>query len=388
MSSPNVTDDERGDQRRDWQSNIIMTAGVMATILLAFILAQLDALQVRAVMEQTGLPIVNIQATAVAIGQIISLDRNTEGQSPAAIPIVESLGPIPNDSNPRPEFITGVSEEGVIFTVCGAVPEGWLLYTVQPGDTLASLAGATQSTVADLAAANCLSADQLSGGMQILVPQQPTTTLCGPPQWWVRYQVRPGDTLGGLAATRGTTIDEILRANCRETMDLQAGQSIFLPPGAPAGGGVFIPQPSLTPLPTPAPAATSAPLPTSPGGPPPVQPSSTPVIVPPSPTKIVPPTSAPPTFAPPTSAPPTFVPPTSPPPTSPPPTSPPPTSPPPTSPPPTSPPPTSPPPTSPPPTSPPPTSPPPTEPPPTEPPTAEPPTAEPPTTPPPDGRGR
>lgn len=378
--------DTEQQRHRGWQINVILTAGVMVTVLLALILAQLDALQVRAVMERPGLPIVNIQATAIAIGQIIPLDRDTEGQAPAAVPVAESLGPVPDDLNPRPEFITGVSEEGVIFTVCGAVPEGWLLYTVQPGDTLASLAEATQSTAAELSAANCLTSDQLSGGMQVLVPRQPVTTLCGPPQWWVRYQVRSGDTLTRLAAQRGTTIDEILRANCRETMDLQVGQLIFLPPGAPSGGAAPIPQPSLTPLPTQTPVPTLAPLPTVTSGPPPVQPSPTVIILPPTPTRIVPtvrPTSPPPTLAPPTSLPPTSPPPTSPPPTSPPPTSLPPTSPPPTSPPPTSPPPTSPPPTSPPPTSPPPTSPPPTDPPPTDPPPTDPPPTDPPPTDPP-----
>lgn len=307
-------DTEHEKQPRDWQTNIILTAGVMVTVLLALILAQLDTLQVRAVRERSGLPIVNIQATAIAIGQIIPLtQQHVEEQSSVAVPVAEPSGPVPDDSNPRPAFITGVSEEGVIYTVCGAVPEGWLLYTVQPGDTLASLAEATQSTVTDLANANCLGTDQLSSGMQLLVPQQPALTLCGPPSWWVRYQVQVGDTLSLLAVRRGTTINEILRANCRETMDLQSGQSIFLPPGAPAGGSVPIPQPSLTPLPTftPAPTWTSLPIATSTS--PPSRPSSTPGVIPPTPTKIVStprPTSAPPTVIRPTALPPTPPPPT------------------------------------------------------------------------------
>ncbi len=331
MDDWNAMESGSESKHRGWQINVILTAGVMVTVLLALILAQLDALQVRAVMEQSGLPIVNIQATAMAVGRIIPLDQNGDERPAAAVPVTESFGPIPSDLNPRPEFITGVSEEGVIFTVCGAVPEGWLLYTVQPGDTLASLAEATQSTAADLSAANCLDTDQLSGGMQLLVPQQPVVTTCGPPSWWVRYLVRPGDTLARLAFLRGTTVDEILRANCRDTMDLQAGQSIFLPPGAPAGGAAPVPQPSLTPLPTLTPIPTLVPLPSATSSSPPVQPTATssfPTVQPtatailifPTPTRIVPtipPTS---TSAPPTSAPPTFAPPTSAPPTSPPPT--------------------------------------------------------------------
>lgn len=369
-------------RRRSWQINFLFTGAVLITVFLALILAQLDALQVRAATERSGLPIVNIQATAIAVGNVIPLDLNPE--MPASPGEAVAVGPVPDDLNPRPEFITGVSEEGIIFTVCGEVPEGWLLYTVQPGETLASLAAGTQSTVADLSAANCLTDGQVTPGMQLLVPRQPSANLCGPPQWWVRYQVRPGDTLGALAVNRGTTIDEILRANCRDSLDLQAGQSIFLPPGVQTGGDVPIPQPSLTPLPTatavptlvPLPTATTGPMQPPPTAPPPtVPPPTEPVVspVPPTATPPNPPTAVPPTLTPipPTTVPPTTVPPTSPPPTNPPPTQPPPTQPPPTVPPPTLPPPTNPPPTDPPPTNPPPTEPPPTDPPPTSPPPTE-----------------
>ncbi len=213
-----MPDTERDAQRRSVQKNIILTSAVMVTVLLALMLAQLDALQIRSAMERSGLPIVNVQATAVAIGRIIPLAQGPKVDEPQqAAPVSESIISVPNDLNPRPEFITGVSEEGIIFTVCGAVPEGWLLYIVQPGDTLASLAEGTQSTAAELTAANCLVDEQLSAGMQLLVPQQPAASQCGPPQWWVRYQVRAGDTLARLALNRGTTIEEILRANCRDT---------------------------------------------------------------------------------------------------------------------------------------------------------------------------
>lgn len=383
-------------QRRGWRMNVFFSGAVLITVFLALILAQLDALQVRAATARAGLPIVNIQATAIAVGHVIPLDLNPA--MPASPAEAVAVGPAPDDLNPRPAFITGVSEEGIIFTICGEVPEGWLLYTVQPGETLASLAAGTQSTVAELSAANCLTDGQVTAGMQLLVPRQPPASLCGPPQWWVRYVVRPGDTLGALAANRGTTLDEILRANCRDSLDLQAGQSIFLPPGLPSGGEAPIPQPSLTPLPTATAVPTLVPLPTAtpgPGQPPPTAvvptavvptappptapvvntpvppPTSTPpnlpTAVPPTLTPI-PPTAPPPTAIPPTVVPPTAIPPTVVPPTVVPPTAIPPTAVPPTSPPPTATvPPTEPPPTLPPPTDPPPTDPPPTDPPPTEP---------------------
>lgn len=340
-------DTDRSGQRRSWQVNLLFTGGVIITVLLALILAQLDALQARAALDQPRPPIVNIQATAIAVGNIIPLvfeaEMSDAGVGPAAS--------VPDDLNPRPEFITGVSDEGVIYTVCGAVPEGWLLYTVQPGETLASLAAGTEVDVTELTAANCL-AGELSAGMQLLVPRQPAASLCGPPQWWARYQVQRGDTLGALAVLRGTTIDEVLRANCRDSFDLQAGQFIFLPPGAQPGSVAPIPQPSLTPLPpptaipTPVPLSTATTPPEQPPPPPaptapivnsPVPPTATPpplptvgppTIPPPGPPTEPPPTQSPPTLPPPTSPPPTELPPTQPPPTQLPPTeSPPPTEP-------------------------------------------------------------
>lgn len=313
--------DERGNQPRDWQINLLITGGILTTVILALIMAQLDTLQVRAAVARPGIPIVNIQATAIAVGNVIPLNLNP------AMPIsVEELVSTPlDDLNPRPEFITGVSEEGIIFTVCGEVPEGWLLYTVQPGDTLASVAAGTETDAAELAAANCLDGNELTAGMQVLVPRQPVATFCGPPSWWVRYTVQPGDTLGGLAANRRTTVDEVLRANCRDAIDLQAGQQIFLPPGFQPGPAAPIPQPSLTPLPPPTDIPTLAPLPTA------MPTATTPAEQPPLPTAppVVPtvaPTATPPPL--PTVAPPSLTP--QPPPTNPPPTNPPPTDPPPT----------------------------------------------------------
>lgn len=335
---------EREALPRGWRLNALLTGGVVLTVVMALLLAQLDILQVRAALDRPGLPIVNIQATAIAEGQVIRLNLDSEiaaGEVVAA----EPAGPVPDDLNPRPPFITGVGEGGVIFTVCGEVPEGWLLYSVKPGETLAALAAATEATVAELSAANCLAEGDVTAGMQVLLPREPAATLCGPPQWWARYQIRAGDTLGALAINRGTTIDEILRANCREALDLLAGQFIFLPPGNQPGAAAPIPQPSLTPLPTETPVPTLAPLPTATNNPPPPPPPPTdapPTIPPTEPPTEPPPTDVPPTDVPPTATPPplpTDAPPTAtlpPPPTEPPPATepPPPTEPPATEPPP------------------------------------------------------
>ena len=102
-----------------WPMNLLLTAVVMVTVFLALVLAQFDALQARMLPQRSGLPIVNIQATAVAVGQVIPL----LGAQPAAP--AEAVAPVADDLNPRPEFITGVSEAGLRFAPLLLV-EHWL----------------------------------------------------------------------------------------------------------------------------------------------------------------------------------------------------------------------------------------------------------------------
>ena len=52
-------------------------------------------------------------------------------------------------------------------------PEGWVAYTIQPGDTLLSLANATGITIADIKAANCMLQDLLVAGEKLYLPFLP-----------------------------------------------------------------------------------------------------------------------------------------------------------------------------------------------------------------------
>jgi hypothetical protein len=57
----------------------------------------------------------------------------------------------------------------IITAVCGQVPPGWRLYTVQPGNTLYSLARQTGTSVAAIRQVNCLG-EQLMAFSQIWLP--------------------------------------------------------------------------------------------------------------------------------------------------------------------------------------------------------------------------
>jgi LysM repeat protein len=126
-------------------------------------------------------------------------------------------------------------------------PAGWLPYIVQSGDTLEKLALHYRISSAQLQQANCLLASGLLPGVIIYVPPAPTqTTLpCGQPYNWIVYFVQPGDTLYRLSVAYGITVGELQRANCMSASTLlHTGQILYVPPWAPQ-----FPTPTATAIP-------------------------------------------------------------------------------------------------------------------------------------------
>jgi LysM repeat protein len=138
------------------------------------------------------------------------------------------------DSTPTPPTESSIQ--------CG-LPLGWTLYTVQPGDTLESLAQSYNATIEVLIHANCLATQELIPGTRFYVPGPPAAESpiqCGAPSDWIFYTVQPGDTLLSIAQTYGVTIAELQVANCLGSSTLiRAGQRVFVP-------NVRIPTPTPT----------------------------------------------------------------------------------------------------------------------------------------------
>jgi N-acetylmuramoyl-L-alanine amidase len=118
-------------------------------------------------------------------------------------------------------------------------------HTVEPGETLWSIALANDLTTRALAAANGLPAGaHILAGSTLSVPsvseaasalaQQVHST--GPvPGAMGRYVVRPGDSLSAIAARSGVTVRELASLNGVDPTDtLLIGTRLRLPTGAPA----------------------------------------------------------------------------------------------------------------------------------------------------------
>jgi len=111
-------------------------------------------------------------------------------------------------------------------------------YTVRPGDTLGSIAAANGTTVRALAAANGLAdADLIYVGQEIELAGSGAVGGGGGP-----YRVRAGDTLGTIASRHGTTVAALVRANdLRNPNLILVGQRIDVPAGSAGGSGTARP---------------------------------------------------------------------------------------------------------------------------------------------------
>jgi len=73
----------------------------------------------------------------------------------------------------------------------------------------------------------------------------PTPTQCVPKTYWFVYYVQSGDTLYSLAPATGSTVDELMMANCLSSTLIIRGQILYVPHLPPT------PTPSNTPVPPP-----------------------------------------------------------------------------------------------------------------------------------------
>jgi LysM repeat protein len=160
----------------------------------------------------------------------------TATQLPSTTPTWQPFTPLPPSPTSPPATITPTATLPPPPTSCPA-PQGWIAYQVEPADTLESLADAHQLSAAELAQANCLVSAELPAGAVLYVPPIPTATPvpCGPPDDWVRYTVRRGDTLYAIARAHSTKVSELLKANCMTSTLLRTGQLLYVPPGGGSG---------------------------------------------------------------------------------------------------------------------------------------------------------
>jgi LysM repeat protein len=153
----------------------------------------------------------------------------------------------------RPQHLCTVAVLAAALTF-SASAQGSVPHTVQPGETLWSIAAASNFTTRSLAAANGLpETAQVVTGTTIQIPSEAeaaaalagspattgtssaaaTTSTSAAPGPMGAYAVQPGDTLSGIAARSGVTAGQIAWMNGLDPDGLlQAGTVLKLPTGA------------------------------------------------------------------------------------------------------------------------------------------------------------
>jgi LysM repeat protein len=130
------------------------------------------------------------------------------------------------------------TETSPLLSQCNP-PDGWIIYFIQFGETLESVAEKFGTTAGALKSANCLSSDQLLPGYIIFVPQSDTETSddsnqsCTKPSGWITYTVQSGDTLFKISRQFQTSVSEIQTGNCMgSSTKIITGTRLWVPNNA------------------------------------------------------------------------------------------------------------------------------------------------------------
>ncbi len=290
-----------------WRIARVLGTGVLVLLVVvaSIWLAQADVLMTsRSPRETYALPTPTLFPTsAPAVATTVTPNEPTQvaSTSPAETPVPSA---------------TTVRVPTVTPTPC-VPPAGWVAYTVQAGDTYYELARRGQTNIQGLLAGNCLEeTGELQAGSIFYLPAvalaqatpAPVVVACRPELGWPTITVRPGDTLYALSIRYGTTVAELMRANCRTSDLVKVSERLRVPgpvvvyptPRPTVVWWTPTPFPTVTPPPTITSQPTSTPTPSdtptaTPEPSPTLTPTETPVLVP---TWTPPPTGPLPTLTP------------------------------------------------------------------------------------------
>jgi len=117
-----------------------------------------------------------ISTSRIAIPNVVTNPQNTSTVSPSHIPSVTATQtPVAYPTNIGENTKTTVPS--ATMTVCGP-PSGWVIYIVQPNDSLSHLGQKFGVTVADLQEANCMGIEvTIYSGQKLYVPNVPVLTV-------------------------------------------------------------------------------------------------------------------------------------------------------------------------------------------------------------------
>ncbi len=193
----------------------------------------------QALRQLGGGILIGILSLVVVIGgSSLALAEGYIGLPPTPTQTASATSPFPPTPTvsgpaiePSPTIVPTLTNTPVPPTTCPP-PSGWVLVTIQVGDTLQSLAARYRTTPELLAAANCLFSTELLPGYGMYVPPTAPTVppvACGAPPGWIQYTVQPGDNLYQISLRYGITVPQLKQANCLTSDIINVGQKLWVP---------------------------------------------------------------------------------------------------------------------------------------------------------------
>ncbi len=189
----------------------------------------------------------------IVVGIVLSFNRYQRGEAAAGAQLPGTSTPTATLTRTPTGTPTETATPTSTPTVTPSPTATPLIHVIQPGETMLFVAQRYGVPLNVLLSANKITqGDILSVGQQIVIPPSLTDTGQRPPAPGsdrppqMVYIIQPGDTVSGIAFDHGTTIDDIVRANPDENLDL-----------------IFPGQEIIVPLSTPTPTSTPTPLPTA-----------------------------------------------------------------------------------------------------------------------------